>query len=137
MTSENLTPDEAYALVERMADRLGQPVDSGIKPLVAALWLYGYQTRASCEGHTDRGHPYPWVDIHDPEARDMAFLWRELGRTGPAFSFQHIVHGDVYRLTFNTLEDAQRAADRLFDLHAERNRYVRAPDARFTRIGTP
>ncbi|MBN2094631.1 MAG: hypothetical protein JW727_01150 [Candidatus Aenigmarchaeota archaeon] len=51
--------DKLYAV----KDRLGMEVDEGIMPLVGALWKSGYSTQASCEGHSDRGRKYPWVDV--------------------------------------------------------------------------
>lgn len=49
--------------VDKMTDGLGLPVDSSIKPSVIALHLWEFPTSASCQGHTDRGTQYPWVDI--------------------------------------------------------------------------
>ncbi len=51
------------AEVERTADRLGYPIDPGIKGLVVMLKAFGLSTTASCEGHLDHGSPYPWVDV--------------------------------------------------------------------------
>jgi len=44
-------------------DGLGMPIDPGIKDTVIALNLLGFKTRASCEGHIDRGLSYPWIDF--------------------------------------------------------------------------
>ncbi|MGH7799935.1 MAG: hypothetical protein ACREOW_04800 [Thermodesulfobacteriota bacterium] len=52
--------------VERMTDRLGKEIDEGIKETVIALRAIGFPTSQSCEGHTVRGLPYPWVDITAP-----------------------------------------------------------------------
>lgn len=61
-----MTLEEAYNQVDRLADRLGMPVDDGIKSTVVALWVHGLQTTGSCEGHLDGGYPFPWVDIETP-----------------------------------------------------------------------
>lgn len=55
-------------------DRLGMPVDPGIRDTVAALNLAGLPTLQSCEGHVNaRGHglPAPWVDfVNEPQVLD-------------------------------------------------------------------
>lgn len=55
--------DEMAAKIDRTVDRLGHPIDPGIKETVIALNLLGFKTAASCEGHADRALPFPWVDI--------------------------------------------------------------------------
>lgn len=69
--------------VGRVTDRLGKPVDPGIREAVAALNLVGLATVQSCEGHVnDGGHglPAPWVDFAradeggDPGDRARALL---------------------------------------------------------------
>ncbi|BCX15756.1 MAG: hypothetical protein KatS3mg097_648 [Candidatus Parcubacteria bacterium] len=49
--------------VNKIVDRLGNPIDEGIKETVIALRIFGLETTGSCEGHLERGLPYPWVDI--------------------------------------------------------------------------
>lgn len=58
--------EKALAEVDTIADGLGHPVDENIKHLVAALRMFGVRTTGSCEGHSDWGHPYPWVEL-EPE----------------------------------------------------------------------
>lgn len=50
-------------LVDNCRDKLGYPIESGIKPVVIGLNAHGINTTMSCEGHTDRGRIYPWVDV--------------------------------------------------------------------------
>lgn len=39
--------------------------DKGIVRLVKVLYVLGYRTIGSCEGHLSHGkHPYPWVSIY-------------------------------------------------------------------------
>lgn len=65
MTSQKLrllmTYQESKEIVDRLADGLGMPIDEKIKYLVAAMRMYGVRTTMSCEGHLDRGSPYPWI----------------------------------------------------------------------------
>lgn len=49
--------------VDLLADKLGRPIDEKIKPLVIGLKYHGIKTTASCQGHTDRGYPFPWVKV--------------------------------------------------------------------------
>jgi hypothetical protein len=48
---------------EAYRDAWGDPIDHGIRPVVAALWLHGFPTRWSCEGHLDHGSRMPFVTI--------------------------------------------------------------------------
>jgi hypothetical protein len=54
---------EIISEVERVTDRLGKTIDSGIIETVVAFKALGLQTVASCEGHLDYGIKAPWVDI--------------------------------------------------------------------------
>lgn len=51
-------------MIKKEVDRLGgKPIDEKIKPLVIGLRYHRIKTTASCQGHTDRGRPYPWVSV--------------------------------------------------------------------------
>src|SRR5712691_8019638 len=67
---------------ECVTDRLGNPIDPGILEAVVALNLLSIQTTASCEGHLDSGHCYPWIDIgyydEDQEIADDLKQWMAL-----------------------------------------------------------
>lgn len=54
---------EMAARVEKITDKLGMPVDEGIKETVIVLNLLGLPTVQSCEGHPHRGVCGPWVDL--------------------------------------------------------------------------
>ncbi len=56
--------DQALSRVEKITDRLGKKIDSGIKETVTVFLVSGFNTDGSCEGHLDRGLPYPWIDIN-------------------------------------------------------------------------
>jgi hypothetical protein len=47
--------------VDQMRDRLGSPLDQGIRETVTYLNLLGIHTTQSCHGHLDHGCFYPWI----------------------------------------------------------------------------
>ena len=49
--------------VNEVTDGLGLEIDEGIKETVVACMVNGLNTSQSCEGHTDRALPVPWVEI--------------------------------------------------------------------------
>ena len=55
--------DQAEEKVSQFRDGLKMPIDKGIRETVIVLNVLGFTTLMSCEGHLDRGLPYPWVDI--------------------------------------------------------------------------
>lgn len=60
---------EVVAKFSQVTDRLGKPIDKGIFDTVVVLNMLGIHTYQSCEGHSDRGLAYPWVDIAASEYR--------------------------------------------------------------------
>ena len=66
----------ALARIENVVDRLGHPIDQGIKRAVAMLNELGVSTFGSCEGHRDWGTGGPYLDVCASSfARDYP-LWR-------------------------------------------------------------
>jgi hypothetical protein len=61
------TWEEAEAFAAHLVDRLGCPIDSGIREAVVALNLLDFPTSQSCEGHLDHGCSYPWIDFETGE----------------------------------------------------------------------
>jgi hypothetical protein len=53
--------------VDKTTDSGGKEIDGGIKDTVCVLIYSGFPTGASCEGHTDRGKSYPWVNVGFPK----------------------------------------------------------------------
>lgn len=68
------TYNEVKQEVEQIRDGLGMPIDDGVKQVVIALRLWNFPTSASCEGHLDRGAPYPWVEIYAPDQEEKSWL---------------------------------------------------------------
>jgi hypothetical protein len=52
--------------IDTFTDGRGKKIDAEIRETVAVLQLLGFNTKQSCEGHTDWGWPVPWVDIYSP-----------------------------------------------------------------------
>ena len=73
--TERAKPQKRWQLklreVDELRDKLGKPVDAGIREAVAILQLLGLHTRQSCEGHLDWGQPAPWVALYVPEAEKL------------------------------------------------------------------
>ena len=65
--------EQIRAEVDKTGDALGKPIDSGIKETIVFLNAMGITTTASCEGHTDYGIPWPWVDTEDPDQPEEQF----------------------------------------------------------------
>lgn len=59
------------AEVEHKVDKRGMVIDNGIKRLVVSLKAHGFGTTGSCEGHLDRGFPYPWVEVESELAEKL------------------------------------------------------------------
>lgn len=75
------TWEEAFAEAQQYVDGLGCGIDQGILETVVALNLLGFRSTASCEGHLDHGHAYPWVDFDVdgplPAGYDEAVIYHE------------------------------------------------------------
>ena len=65
---------QMVARFELVTDRLGRPIDKGIFETVVALNMLGIRTVMSCEGHPNRGLPYPWVEVDTTYLRSIARL---------------------------------------------------------------
>lgn len=63
--------------MDRMADGLGMPIDTGIKDTVIVLNLLGFPTSMSCEGHAYRGVHGPWVDIKPNHLDQIEKKWKK------------------------------------------------------------
>ena len=66
--------------IDRIVDAKGLGVDSRIKNTIAAIKINGLGTTGSCEGHGDRGFPYPWVEVESDlsEMYSANLRYREL-----------------------------------------------------------
>ncbi len=94
--------DETTRKVESITDDLGKPVDSQIKETVAAFMVNDLDTSGSCEGHLDRGRPYPFIHVDykldSPELLQEITVFREKMNTKGYENFQDIpeIDKDMY-----------------------------------------
>ena len=106
--------------VNHWSDSIGYPIDQEVKETVIVLNLLKIITAASCEGHLDHGHAYPWIDLEitpddalamlNESADIYALLNKEI-----AFLQEKNPH-----LTYNQMFDLPEA-ENLRDLLAKRN----------------
>jgi hypothetical protein len=72
--------DQVFDRIARTTDSQGRRIDLGIMGVVLYLQVHGIRTVSSCEGHLDRGQPYPWVMCPlDEQARLFAIVERFRG----------------------------------------------------------
>jgi hypothetical protein len=69
--------NEALHHFAYVTDRLGKTIDTGILETVVVFNLLGITTLQSCEGHTYRGVPYPWICI-EADMQQKSLLYRYL-----------------------------------------------------------
>lgn len=69
MSSRNF--DRAKVKTQRLADKLGTPIDPGILDAVAAFRVLGIHTVGSCEGHADRTTGGPYIMFESPESGEL------------------------------------------------------------------
>lgn len=73
---------DAEALVRRMTDGMGCPIDEGILETVVVFNVLGVPTCQSCEGHLDEGLPYPWIDFETDEFPAFTQALEEVSHEG-------------------------------------------------------
>jgi hypothetical protein len=71
--------------VALLSDKLGRPIDEGIRLTVAALRVHNFVTSQSCEGHLERKTAGPWVDIESPDAQRLLKIMQDGAHSGPEF----------------------------------------------------
>lgn len=71
---KNLKLEEIRHDVESISDRLGKPIEEGIKETVVMFKANGLPTSDSCEGHVERGLPVPYVEVSAPNEPEERFV---------------------------------------------------------------
>ncbi len=100
--------------VDQLTDGRGTKVDTRIRETVAILWLYGFHTYGSCEGHLEWGEPYPWVELYAPEPTeknwrkndDIYFKWAQQNRQEQLKMLMLLLHFQ-HRCLFEPLHSGQ------------------------------
>jgi hypothetical protein len=97
---------EALRNVDTITDKLGMPVDEGIRETVAALHVFGIGTSGSHEGKIER-HPAPYIDVTSEAA---ASLYEELHKMDKQEAFGERgkeIKDEIARLNFAEREKIQ------------------------------
>lgn len=110
---------KVYQEVERIVDKLGKPVDPGIKESVVALRVLGLETQASCEGHLDRGVKGPWIDVGPEIPQALKDRMREQRKHGGHMDPE--LENKVGELKIKNLEDQLRLMGLLEEFYNDRN----------------
>lgn len=80
LPSDNLvpmcSPEEALEWAMSVEDGLGRGIDDFILRPVAAFYRMGVSTIGSCQGHNNRGLPFPWIQI-SPSSLERANILLE------------------------------------------------------------
>jgi len=71
---KNLKLEEIRQEVENIGDRIGRPIDEGIRETVAMFKANELPTSDSCEGHVERGLPVPYVEVSAPNEPQERFV---------------------------------------------------------------
>lgn len=95
--------------IEGIKDKLGKGIDEKIKPIVVALRASGFSTTGSCEGHSDRGYPWPWVDVESPLAEKLLndHRYYELKEKARAMNKRTLTMTEAEQKEYSGLVEAQ------------------------------
>jgi hypothetical protein len=121
-----MTLDEAQTVAADLADKLGKSLDKGIKNTLMALWMNGFNTIGSCEGHLRRGMAVPWVDFYLPLTPQHLRAHRKVEKLRDVASEKQIgsdwdaYHRAAARLHRMWLPDLSRLSMLMLDFNAER-----------------
>lgn len=66
--------------VDQLEDKIGKPIDPGIRETVIILNAFGFSTTQSCEGHLDHAYAGPYVDIDAPDNDELKQIRSEIKR---------------------------------------------------------
>ncbi len=108
--------------VDKITDGLALEIDDGIKESVTSLMAHNFPLDGSCEGHTDRGLPYPWVDV-SLEFPEEKLKLRGEERDSYIKEMQE-KHGVIQ-------DRLQRLLDQFYGEHPSDNRFVFEPKGVF------
>ncbi|MBS1586017.1 MAG: hypothetical protein JSS82_10795 [Bacteroidetes bacterium] len=102
---------QAVQEVEQITDKLGTPVDEGIKETVAVLRAMGFPTTSSCAGHrTEDKFGLPYVKIYAPAPQK----WLEDHKSAGAFKEWNAANAkyrEQIMLLLNEFNQARKSAE--------------------------
>lgn len=124
--------DEIAAEIEGITDKLGKPIERGIKEMVIALNALGFETSGSCEGHI-KGigegenkffNMPPWVDLAKPGS--MKLYWRReaiIEKYGETHEFSEDPEFKILEkeLSLNTKQASNEIKELLQEFYEDRN----------------
>jgi hypothetical protein len=102
--------------VHSWTDKLGMPIDLGIKDTVIVLNLLGFKTSASCQGHLDWGLPYPWIDFEttDQEVKNLMekqqSVYQKIQKNYPAGDYSSPDLANLYKEIRTLNDEIQRVS---------------------------
>lgn len=107
--------------VEKITDGLDYHIDSGIKESVIALNVFGIKTDGSCEGHLDRGLPYPWIDVqiisdemHDEFTHSQEIIAKKKYKNEEEFKKDNpVMHQKLIEIRAKYIEESKRIKSRI------------------------
>ncbi len=105
--------------VDKIVDKLGKPVDPGIKESVVALRVLGLATQASCEGHVDHGTKAPWVNVGPAIPQGLKDRLAEARKKGKRLDTE--LEKEVREMRMKILEQQSRLIELLAEFYRDRN----------------
>lgn len=106
--------EEIKKWADNVRDRLGMPIDEGIKDTVIFLNAFEINTVASCEGHLDRGTGAPYIDI---ESKEVSELEKQLEQVKRNKREREKIIREIER---KNLEERQKIMDLLDEFYKNR-----------------
>lgn len=106
--------EEIKKWADNVRDRLGMPIDEGIKDTVIFLNAFGINTVASCEGHLDRGTGASYIDI---ESKEVSELEKQLEQVKRNKREREKIIREIER---KNLEERQKIMDLLDEFYKNR-----------------
>lgn len=105
---------QATDQVESFRDRLGKPVDPGIKPVVISLISRGFRTTASCEGHVGRKTGGPYVVLESPQTDEYIVKMKTVEFGGVEFK---ALRSELEQLNLAERDKVSELLDKFYAKH--------------------
>lgn len=106
--------EHELAQLQKITDKLGMPIDDGIRLPVAVLRIHGFVTTGSCEGHLGRKTHGPYITLESPDAAQYEVKMRKTPIDGD--EFRHLWE----QLRSINLKERERLAHLLDEFYIDR-----------------